>query len=394
MKRTYRIHPADYAIGDCERLYERMAARGWILEKRGATLSRFRREAPQRLRYRIEFAQPEFLGEGSELPEEQRELYEDCGWHLVARCGVTYVFCAEADGDAPPELYTDPRGQVQMLRYLRRNYRWGWLWAFLLVAFLFFMVWVTNDGSFPRAVQNFAAQWRLSWVVGTSILLLYLAVLAEILYNGIYGAACAAALTRRLRKGLPIDRSDHRVRRILHGAVRGVLGAFIAGMAVLSLVQYLGIQKYDMPAEADGPYLTIADLGYEGTRTEMLPDVNPASVEVNHSLVATIYSTHECVETDEGNTVWIYQDVYCMRSPEEARALLPALMDTATFSGSEDFEPVWIEGLDEAYWHGMDSVAQKGNLAYSITVNYYSRGDDKAYDVLRALGQADFSHWE
>ena len=45
MKRTYRIHPADYAIGDSERLYERMAAKGWVLEKRGITLSRFRREA-------------------------------------------------------------------------------------------------------------------------------------------------------------------------------------------------------------------------------------------------------------------------------------------------------------------------------------------------------------
>lgn len=111
MKRTYRIHPADYAIGDSERLYERMAAKGWVLEKRGITLSRFRREAPQRLRYRIELAQPEFL-EGADLPEEQRELYEDCGWHLAAHCGVTYVFCAQEDGDAPPELYTDPRGQV------------------------------------------------------------------------------------------------------------------------------------------------------------------------------------------------------------------------------------------------------------------------------------------
>ena len=149
-----------------------------------------------------------------------------------------------------------------------------------------------------------------------------------------------------------------------------------------------------MPAEADGPYLTIADLGHEGTRTEMLEGVDPATVEVTRSLAATVYNTHECVETADGDTIWIYQDVYCMDSPEQARALLPALMETATFGRPESFEPVWVEGLEEAYWDGMDSVAQKGSLAYSITVNYYSTADGEAYDVLRALGAADFSAWQ
>lgn len=307
---------------------------------------------------------------------------------------MTYVFCAQEDGDAPPELYTDPRGQVQMLRSLRRSYRWSWLWAFLLVGLLFFMVWATNDGDFPRALQDFAAQWRLSWTMGTSIVLLYLALLAEIFYNGIYGWARTEALTRRLQKGLPIDRSDHRAGRIAHGAVRGALGLAIAVLAVLSVAQYAGTKTYEMPAEADGPYLTIADLGHEGTRTEMLEGVDPATVEVTRSLAATVYNTHECVETADGDTIWIYQDVYCMDSPEQARALLPALMETATFGRPESFEPVWIEGLDEAYWDGMDSVAQKGSLAYSITVNYYSTADGEAYDVLRALGAADFSAWQ
>ena len=393
MKRTYRIHPADYAIGDSERLYERMAARGWILEKRGATLSRFRRAAPQALRYRIELAQPEFL-EGADLPEEQRQLYEDCGWHLAAHCGVTYVFCAQKDGDAPPELYADPRGQAQTVRALRKNYRYSWLWAFALLAFLFFTVWVTNDGDFPRAVQDFAAQWQLAYVVGTSIELLYLVLLAWILYGAIYGWARTEALTRRLQKGLPIDRGDHRAGRAANGAVRIALGLAVLVLAALSVAQYAGTKTYEMPARADGPYLTIADLGHEGERTEMLTGVDPATVEVTRSLLAAVYNTHECVETKDGDTIWIYQDVYCLDSPAQAQALLPALMETATFGRPESFEPVWVDGLEEAYWDGMDSVAQKGNLAYSITVNYYSTGDDEAYDVLRALGAADFSAWQ
>ena len=42
MKRRYRRHYDDYAIGENEKLYSDMAARGWFLEKRGSYFSRFR----------------------------------------------------------------------------------------------------------------------------------------------------------------------------------------------------------------------------------------------------------------------------------------------------------------------------------------------------------------
>ena len=54
MKRRYRRHYDDYAIGENEKLYSDMAARGWFLEKRGAWFSRFRRGEPAAMRYRVE----------------------------------------------------------------------------------------------------------------------------------------------------------------------------------------------------------------------------------------------------------------------------------------------------------------------------------------------------
>ena len=41
MRRKYAIHPMDYAIGENEKFYSDMAARGWFLRKRGVRFSRF-----------------------------------------------------------------------------------------------------------------------------------------------------------------------------------------------------------------------------------------------------------------------------------------------------------------------------------------------------------------
>ena len=54
MKRRYRRHFDDYAIGENEKLYSDMAARGWFLEKRGSYFSRFGSGKPADMRYRIE----------------------------------------------------------------------------------------------------------------------------------------------------------------------------------------------------------------------------------------------------------------------------------------------------------------------------------------------------
>ena len=42
MNRTYAIHYGDYAVGENEALYARMARRGWQLKKRGVIFENFR----------------------------------------------------------------------------------------------------------------------------------------------------------------------------------------------------------------------------------------------------------------------------------------------------------------------------------------------------------------
>ena len=65
MKRRYGWHPADYEIGENEHYYEEMAQKGWILVKRGQYLSKFLKDSPRKLRYRIEISRPGFLDESA-----------------------------------------------------------------------------------------------------------------------------------------------------------------------------------------------------------------------------------------------------------------------------------------------------------------------------------------
>ena len=113
MKYRYRVHPDEYALGENEKFYTDMEAKGWRLVKRGSNLSKFERCEPSAARYRIEVATPEFLGE-TELSDEQVMVYADCGWEYVACRGMIHIFRAPAGSDAP-EFYTDPRQQAATL---------------------------------------------------------------------------------------------------------------------------------------------------------------------------------------------------------------------------------------------------------------------------------------
>ena len=118
MKRRYTFHPQDYAVGENEKYYADMAQRGWILEKRGATFSRFRRSEPQKLKYRIELSSPAYFDDDQQLPDEQVALYEESGWKYVTSAGLVHIFCAP-ENSSVPEFYNDPRQQAVSYTHLR-----------------------------------------------------------------------------------------------------------------------------------------------------------------------------------------------------------------------------------------------------------------------------------
>ena len=144
MKVRYRAHPPAYALGETEKFYGEMEARGWRLQKRGGTFSKFVPVEPSAARYRVEVLAPSLL-DVPEMSEEQLAVYEDCGWTYVTDSGCLYIFRAPAGSDAP-EFYMDPRQQAATLKALRRRDWWAMLLALLLLGVNFLMAFSLGRG--------------------------------------------------------------------------------------------------------------------------------------------------------------------------------------------------------------------------------------------------------
>jgi uncharacterized membrane protein len=243
MKRKYVFHPGEYAIGENEKLYTDMAAKGWLLEKRGAFFSRFREGAPQRLRYRLELPPSDIFEK--EFPEEQRELYEDAGWRYVTGSVYIHVFSAPEGSDAP-ELHTDPRQQAATLTGLRRKYFFGWIPAAVI---LLLDLWPLTIGG--KGIGNIVGMFGMQWIADTAFMTLFALTLIWSAYGTLHGALHIARLRRKLKRGQPIDHSPKNRHRP-HRAVNAVLLVCFIVFTALSIIQLAQNRKYEMPSSADG----------------------------------------------------------------------------------------------------------------------------------------------
>ncbi len=103
----------DYTGMACH--FEAMAQKGWVLDKMGNFLWRFRKEEPRRLKFAITYF-PEVTGfEPGRLTgnAHMRELCEQAGWVLAADPGKFQVYYNE-DPDAV-ELETDPEVRLEVI---------------------------------------------------------------------------------------------------------------------------------------------------------------------------------------------------------------------------------------------------------------------------------------
>ncbi len=88
-----------------EQHLEDMAAQGWILEKIGPCLWKYRRATPQTLRFAVTYCADASVYD-SQPTEKEQTLEEFCaagGWHLMARWGQIQIFAADAPDAVPLE---------------------------------------------------------------------------------------------------------------------------------------------------------------------------------------------------------------------------------------------------------------------------------------------------
>ena len=139
----YRLEPFLYYDGEgIARHLERMAARGWRLEKTGALFWRYRRAEPARVRYAVTYF-PRASEFNPYPPPSQEEFYDYCraaGWALVTERGQMQIFSAARENPVPIE--TDEAARVRVIhRVMLRSYMPSNLLLLLLAVFqLFFQI--------------------------------------------------------------------------------------------------------------------------------------------------------------------------------------------------------------------------------------------------------------
>lgn len=360
MRAKYRLHPDKYALGENEKFYSDMEAKGWRLAKRGAYWSKFVPTEPSLARYRVEVREraPYWDEEGTD--EAWLAVFADCGWEYVTGSGLLQIFRAPQGSDAP-ELYADPRQQAATLKQLERQYWLGWC---------------PTVGAFCVTLLSHAARWggvsylQRGWVEQTAAFLTVAVFLLWVLYRSLYGAWQLRKACRRMKRGEALDHNPQQ-RRLAHKlASRGLLAVCVVFL-LLTAAQQVFTYSADLPQQAEGPYLLLSGLGWEGER---VPSMDQASgVTTTRSLAADYWDVREYMDGAS-----LFQHVYRMRSPAAARDFTRVLMDTSAFGErAEDFTPLEAAGLDAAWTsRGLDIVAVKGEMAVYLTYISSSRGFD------------------
>lgn len=98
-----------------QKYLEKMAGRGWMLEKTGTYFWKFRRIEPAKLHFAVNYF-PKASEYQPEPSEEQQTFFDYCekaGWKLIATVAQMQIFCNEQEDPLPIE--TDAQVQVTII---------------------------------------------------------------------------------------------------------------------------------------------------------------------------------------------------------------------------------------------------------------------------------------
>ena len=169
-KTVRRIRP--YGSGDIPAVQswlEEMAGKGLFFKESGMLFAKFTRAEPKKMRYRLDCRDVV----ACDIPEEKKELYEQCGWQVVGDYNSDLVVVCTDDPDAP-EIYTDPELLVKPLK----NIMYKYIVCTLAFAVIFFIAFEHFGGTMLTFIT---ARYTLAYYVFACLVLLLLAV--ETLFN-------------------------------------------------------------------------------------------------------------------------------------------------------------------------------------------------------------------
>ena len=349
MRTKWALHPADYRLGENESFYADQAARGWKLEKRGGYFSSFTRVNPKREMYRVEL-------DPREPTAEKLALYEECGWEWVTKRDTVNVYRAP-EGSGAPELYTDAEGLAGSIRRIRRRYVRDFL---LLTVLLPLLVW----GLFAlgESITDFRAGYIIRWVLYPEDPAFWLAIILYELAGVLMGLFCTGRLLRDIRRGKMPDHAP-RVRR----PWGKLLLMTVWALCLLTLILQLALhRRTEMPEVSDGPYVTLAELGFDGERTGLFGGEPEGNVSRDWSPLCRILETSEDVKAGD-DVVFLDTHLYDLRLPWGAESFTRALISKSYFTHDPDgYERIEVPGWDTVLVCYRECFARAGRRVVQI----------------------------
>ncbi len=343
------LHYGDYAVAENENLYTEMAAQGWHLVKRGSRLSKFEKGTPTHEKYRIELRAPDTAAPD----DDDTARLEKSGWAYVTANGLCAIFKGSGKKKLPA-LYNSTEQKTAALKAMRREYRMGF---FVCILAIMLMAMVSGN-----SLQH--------WLIFPEFYMLLGLIFFVNIGSLAYSAVRHMILYKSLRRDEAIDRSRTGNIMARKVGIFALCSVFVC-LLLLTGLTVLRSRHYDMPAIADGPYLTLADLEWTG---EPMVDVQTDAVRENtvryeNNLFAEVWDTFEGISLGAESDVWMYTTVYRLKAGFLKDGMAEYLAAGATFSQDlSQYEQVELSGFDAAYMggHGLEYIAVKGDMAWHI----------------------------
>lgn len=337
MKRKFTFHPKDYAIGQIEKYYSDMAAKGWHLEHRNIFTSSFLQGEPKDMKYRVEVASPRAF-DTTRLPEEQVAVYEDCGWEYVWGHGFIHIFRAPAESDTE-EFYLDPAQQADTLKGLRKQAISNILYWPVWIIILTVMNFLTG--------QNIPAQTYLMWLQTPQAVLGILAVMLAFTSDGIVAAYHLTRLRHQMKKGIPIDHSPEKT-----GILPTIIKYCVIILGFAALWSPYFSPDVPMPEINTGGYVTLAEMGVDVPTGNQIYLHSVGYSQKENFLCEYWYVNEDVDEKENDPLIWLSQDVYKLKNQDKTIKTAKALMNTSTFAQVEqNFTEMDFDGLEKVYFN-------------------------------------------
>lgn len=338
MKYKYAFHPKDYAIGQIEKFYTDMASKGWHLKRHGVWLSEFVQGQPMDMKYRVEVLIPREKFEILTMPDEQKVVFEDCGWEYVDGHGYISVLRAPADSDTE-EFYIDPSQQADTLKGLRKN---------MIGNILFWPLWFVIYISLHSLTgENMLAQLQLVWVQFPQYIISLVVIAFLLSSDSFVGAYCVNKLYKQMKNGIPIDHSPNKASRL-----PVVIKSLVVLLCLVTTSTTIRSETFPIPYISDGGYVTLAEIGVD------MPEENQSWLRssglshIENMICDYWYASEQVNKTEFESLVWLTQDVYKFKSESDIHKTAKALMNTSTFAQyAGNFKEMEFDGLDKVYYN-------------------------------------------